>query len=93
MDVTLENPFLGAEGVRLDSLVLISQAKGQSSVPTTIWAFFVLHIQSQAIAAWFDFFVYSQSTLRQVPRFFRRLLFQLMEECYCGVVFSFGQQY
>ena len=46
MDVTLENPFLGAEGVRLDSLVLISQAKGQSSVPMIIGPFCAAYPES-----------------------------------------------
>lgn len=46
MDVTLENPFLGAEGVRLDSLVLISQAKGQSSVPIIIGPFCAAYPES-----------------------------------------------
>lgn len=32
---------MGAEGVRLELIALISQAKGQRSVPTIYWAFFV----------------------------------------------------
>lgn len=39
---------MGAEGVRLERIALISQAKGQRSVPNYHWAFFV-YFQSQAI--------------------------------------------
>ncbi|TWH58326.1 hypothetical protein DesLBE_2639 [Desulfitobacterium sp. LBE] len=63
MDVTLENPILGAEGVRLEFLGLISQAKEQRICAQVLLGLFA-RIQSQTICLWFDSFI-CQQTMHQ----------------------------